>query len=26
MPELQHYKNEVLNKAYVYTDLPKAEI
>ena len=26
MPELKHYKNEILNKAYVYTDLPKAEI
>lgn len=26
MPEWKHYENEVLNKAYVYTDLPKAEI
>lgn len=26
MPEWKHYKNEVLNKAYVYTDLKKAEI
>ncbi|MCP4523676.1 MAG: DEAD/DEAH box helicase family protein [Candidatus Gracilibacteria bacterium] len=26
MPEWKHYENETLNKAYVYTDLPKAEI
>lgn len=26
MPEWKHYDNEVLNKAYVFTDLPKAEI
>ncbi len=26
MPELKHYQNEILNKAYVYTDLPKAEM
>lgn len=26
MPEQKHYKNEILNKAYVYTDLEKAEI
>jgi len=26
MPEWKHYKSEILNKAYVYTDLPKAEI
>lgn len=26
MPELKHYRNEILNKAYVYTDLAKAEI
>jgi type III restriction enzyme len=23
MPELKHYQNESLNRAYVYTDLPK---
>lgn len=26
MPEQKHYENEILNKAYVYTDLPKAEM
>ncbi len=26
MPEWKHYNNEILNKAYVYTDLPKAEM
>lgn len=26
MPEWKHYEDEILNKAYVYTDLPKAEI
>ncbi len=26
MPEWKHYENDTLNKAYVYTDLPKAEI
>lgn len=26
MPEWKHYENEILNKAYVYTNLPKAEI
>lgn len=26
MPEWKHYENGILNKAYVYTDLPKAEI
>lgn len=26
MPEQKHYTNEILNKAYVYTDLPKAEM
>ncbi len=26
MPEWKHYENEILNKAYVFTDLPKAEI
>ena len=26
MPEWKHYESEILNKAYVYTDLPKAEI
>ncbi len=26
MPEQKHYENEILNKAYVYTDLPKAQM
>jgi len=26
MPELKHYENEVLNKGYVFTNLPKVEI
>lgn len=26
MPEQKHYSDEMLNKAYVYTDLPKAQI
>lgn len=26
MPEQKHYTSEILNKAYVYTDLPKAEM
>ncbi|VVB99956.1 Type III restriction enzyme, res subunit [uncultured archaeon] len=26
MPELKHYENEILNKGYVFTNLPKVEI
>ncbi|VVB58664.1 Type III restriction enzyme, res subunit [Candidatus Anstonella stagnisolia] len=26
MPELKHYENEMLNKGYVFTNLPKVEI
>jgi type III restriction enzyme len=26
MPQQKHYTNEILNKAYIYTDLPKAQM